>query len=85
MLQLHPDGEGSEHRLGQNLADGEQVQLVVPARVWQGASLAPGFDFALMGTTMAPGFDPAKYEAGIRQTLIHQYPKFTDRISQLTD
>jgi predicted cupin superfamily sugar epimerase len=31
-------------------------QVVVPRGVWQGAALAPGGAWALLGTTVAPGF-----------------------------
>ncbi|MGL4463895.1 MAG: cupin domain-containing protein [Planctomycetia bacterium] len=43
--------------LGTDLEHGQTLQSVVPAEVWQGSRLAPGGDWALLGTSMAPGFD----------------------------
>jgi predicted cupin superfamily sugar epimerase len=84
MLQLHPGGVGRPVVLGQDVAAGQQVQLVVPRGVWQGARLKDGGRFALLGTTMAPGFDPTDYEAGRREDLIREYPKYRQEIIRLT-
>ena len=84
MLCLHPDGRGDAVTLGHDLERGEQVQLTVPAGVWQGTSLVSDGDYALLGTTMAPGFKPDDYEAGDRRTLIRQYPHLGQIIEELT-
>lgn len=73
MLQLFEDGSSNVVKLGQNLAAGEQLQVVLPAGVWFGSRLVAGGSFALMGTTVAPGFDFADYERGSRAELIAQY------------
>lgn len=73
MLQLFEDGASKVVKLGQNLAAGEQLQVVLPAGVWFGSRLLAGGSFALMGTTVAPGFDFADYERGSRAELIAQY------------
>ena len=44
-------------RLGPNLGGGEHPQAIVPAGVWQGSRLAPGGEWALLGTTVHPGFE----------------------------
>jgi hypothetical protein len=54
MLQLYPDGTGGRLVLGQDLAQGELVQTVVPQGVWQGSRLVEGGEFALLGE-LAPG------------------------------
>jgi len=84
MLQLKPGGAGEAVLLGQNIAAGMHLQHVVPAGTWQGARLAPGGKFALMGTTMAPGFNPQDYEAGNRAELIARYPQYSALITWLT-
>ncbi|HEX9067618.1 MAG TPA: cupin domain-containing protein [Ktedonobacterales bacterium] len=86
MLLLHPDGHGETLTLGQEIASGQRVQLVVPSGVWQGSrlALARHRDWALMGTTMAPAFDDADFELGDRAALIAQYPAFADLIRGLT-
>ena len=84
MLQLDPAGAGREVVIGPDIAAGQHPQLVVPAGVWQGSILEPGYDFVLVGATMAPGFDYADYEPGRREELIGLYPAFADQIRRLT-
>ena len=84
MLQLWPDGSTRTLFLGSDILSGQQPQILVPGGVWQGCSLEPGGEFALMGTTMAPGFDYADYEVGARENLISRYPKEAEMIRQLT-
>jgi predicted cupin superfamily sugar epimerase len=83
-LRLHPDGRGEVVTIGNNLAAGQRPQLLVPRGVWQGARLAPGGRYALLGCTVAPGFDYADYESGKRATLAAAYPQFAERIATLT-
>lgn len=84
MLLLHPDGTGQKVLLGAGLADGMRPQVVVPSGVWQGSRVLEGGRFALLGTTMAPGFDPADFEAGDRESLVHAYPAFRESIEALS-
>ena len=84
MLQLFPGGAAREVVIGSDIAGGQQPQLVVPAGIWQGSRLEPGFDFVLLGATMAPGFDYADYEPGRRDELIGLYPDYAEQIRQLT-
>jgi predicted cupin superfamily sugar epimerase len=74
MLQLLHDGNSRMVTMGNDLAAGQQPQVVVRGNVWQGCKLAPGGKWALLGTTMSPGFDPADYEHGEAEALIGQYP-----------
>ena len=71
MVVLAPDGTLTEHRLGSNLAAGEQIQVLVPGGTWQGTRLIPGgtVGWALLGTTMTPGFRPDQFELATSQTL----------------
>jgi hypothetical protein len=84
MLQLHPDGKSGTVVLGSDLAAGHQPQAVVRGHIWQGCRLAPGGQWALLGTTMSPGFDYADFETGVRQELIAQYSDAADAIRQYT-
>ncbi len=84
LLLLHPDGTGEVRILGSDLARGMRPQVAVPGGVWQGARVAEGGRFALMGTTMAPGFDALDFEMGDRASLIHAYPAFRERIEILS-
>jgi predicted cupin superfamily sugar epimerase len=83
MLQLDDSG-GRIVTLGQDVASGQQLQVVVRGGVWQGSRLKPGGDFALLGCTVAPGFDFADYERGERAALIGLFPAFSERITLLT-
>jgi predicted cupin superfamily sugar epimerase len=82
MLQLLPDGSPRTITLGNDIAHGQQPQVVVRGNVWQGSRLAPGGKFALMGTTMSPGFDYADFEVGVGEKLTAQYPEAADKIKK---
>ena len=84
MLQLLPDGSMNTITLGHNILHNMALQVAVRRRVWQGARLAPGGRFGLLGTTTAPGFDVADYEDGDRDKLIAAYPAARDFIMALT-
>ena len=84
LLLLKPGGASEVVTLGQDILNGQRVQFVVPAGVWQGARLAPGGEFALLGTTMAPGFIDEDYIPGDRASLLGQYPDRTELIKLLT-
>ncbi len=84
MLLLYPDGTGREVTLGQDIQNGQLIQLVVPRGVWQGASLQKGGGFALLGTTVSPGFEYQDYIQGQRKSLVSGYSKYSRRIVELT-
>lgn len=84
MLLLYPDGSSEHTILGQDVTAGQQVQLVVPAEVWQGSRVKPGGSYSLLGTTMSPGFTPDDYDTGDRETLAKNYPLEARMIDQLT-
>jgi predicted cupin superfamily sugar epimerase len=84
MLQLWPDGSGKRVLIGTDIENGMAPQLVVPHGVWQGARLAAGGKFALLGCTVSPGFEYADYESGSRRQLCEEYPEHRDMIWALT-
>lgn len=84
MIQLHPDGSSNIITLGQDIMNGQQLQVVVPKDSWQGLYLKEGGTFGLMGTTMSPGFDYSDYEEGTREALLEQYPEHFELITRLT-
>lgn len=84
MLLLDPDGTHRVVTLGVDLHAGRRPQVIVPGGVWQGARLASGGEFALLGTTMAPAFDEADFELGKRVQLMAAYPQCVDHIEALT-
>ena len=84
MLQLWPDGSSRLVRMGQQLEADEQVQVLVPAGVWQGTRLLGQGRWALMGCTVCPGFDFADYKGGSADELIAGWPQEAERIRLLT-
>jgi len=84
MLQLHPDGTSKIIILGQDILNGQCVQAVVPAGIWQGCFLNQGGKFALLGCTVSPGFEFADYESGRQNELLNKYPEQKDLVIQLT-
>ena len=84
MLQLHPDGHSVLLTLGQDLRAGHNVQLVVPAGVWQGTRLVGDGKVALLGCTVTPGFDFADYQNARYEELAAKWPAEAARIRKLT-
>lgn len=84
MLQLHPDGRSEVITLGQDLAAGEKVQVLVPAGVWQGTRLKGDGRMALLGCTVTPGFDYDDYSSGNYADLAARWPARADLIRALT-
>ena len=84
MLQLLPDGGSAVVRLGPDLVAGEQVQLVVPAGVWQGTRLVGDGKMALLGCTVTPGFDFADYKNASFVELAARWPGEAERLCKLT-
>jgi uncharacterized protein len=84
MLQLHPDGSSVVLTLGQDLMDGQHVQVLVPAGVWQGLKLVGNGQIALLGCTVTPGFNYADYHNASRAELSARWPNQAERIRALT-
>jgi predicted cupin superfamily sugar epimerase len=84
MLQLHPDGSSAVITLGPDLQAGQQVQLVVPAGVWQGTRLVGDGKMALLGCNVNPGFDFADYRSGSYAELAEKWQAEAERIKALT-
>jgi hypothetical protein len=84
MLQLLPDGSSAVLTLGQDLAAGQQVQVHVPAGVWQGTRLVGEGKVALLGCTVTPGFEFADYRSAPCEDLVERWPGEAERIRGLT-
>ena len=84
MLQLFPDGGSAVLTLGPELSAGQQVQVIVPAGVWQGMRLLGGGKVALLGCTVVPGFNYADYHNAPFEELAARWPDQANRIRALT-
>ncbi len=72
------------HRLGANVAEGDSLQILVPANCWFGAMVNTPDSYALCGCTVAPGFDFQDFEMARKDTLLATYPEQSEIISRLT-
>jgi predicted cupin superfamily sugar epimerase len=84
MVQLWPSGEIKVVVLGQDLVAGQQIQLLVPAGVWQGTRLVGDGKVALLGCSVTPGFDFADYKNATYAELVRTWPAEAGRIKLLT-
>ncbi len=81
LVLLFPDGSSKDVIMGNDPLQGQLVQFVVPAGVWQAGHLVAGGKYSLFGCTMAPGFTDDMFEGGTRSQLLKDYP---DRIQDIT-
>lgn len=84
IYEIKPNGSLHVHRLGRDVGQGEQLQLVIPAGSWFASSVEETGGFALVGCTVAPGFDFADFELAERETLSKQFPQHAGLIALLT-
>jgi hypothetical protein len=84
MLQLYPDGRSALFTLGPDLIQGQHVQVLVPAGVWQGMRLIGAGKMALLGCTVTPGFNYADYRNAKFAELAGKWPEQATRIQALT-
>ncbi len=83
LVLLFPDGRGQEIILGSKILEGQHVQYIIPAGVWQAGYMLPGGRYSLFGCTMTPGFTSKGFEAGIASELLKQYPDYAEDIKRL--
>lgn len=83
-IHLYENGTGRVVRLGANFDADEQPQCLVPGGAWQGARLADGGRWALMGCTVVPGFEWGDFQLGDRLSLTSAYPDWSPLIEALT-
>lgn len=87
MLLLHPDGSSEQVTLGHDITNGEKLQHVVPAGIWQGSTgraRAGDEGYSLVSCVMVPGFVWTDFELGERNALVEAYPKVAREIEALT-
>ncbi len=82
LVLLEPGGTSRHHRLGHDLAGGDEVAVVVPAGTWMAARTTGRW--SLLGTTMAPGFTDECYEGADVEALHRGWPEETAAIDELT-
>lgn len=81
--QIDSEGRYFAAKLGQNIAAGEQMQVIVQAGSWFGAETTSS-EAALVGCAVAPGFDFADFELADRQVLLAGFGAHAAIIERLT-
>lgn len=84
MLQIFPDKTAKTVIMGNDLAKGQQPQVVVAANVWQGSRLVDGGQFALLGTTVAPGFEFKDMQTEGYEKLAGEFPAVKNKLKKFT-
>jgi predicted cupin superfamily sugar epimerase len=78
-------GEGvNVLKLGNDLENGESLQVTVPANYWFGAKVNSPDTYVLSSCTVAPGFDYNDFELADRKTLLKEFSELRDIITDLT-
>ncbi|MCB9170104.1 MAG: cupin domain-containing protein [Flavobacteriales bacterium] len=81
---IAPDGTCFRLALGNDLANGQVPQGVVPAGHWFASEVAVEDGFALVSCTVAPGFDFADFELARRDALASAFPQHQELIRRMT-
>lgn len=84
MFQILQDGTGRTIKIGNDIANGEVPQVIVPKDVWQGTKLLdpkPGA-WALLGCTVSPAFQFETFHIKNRDELTKMFPQHADKISK---
>ena len=83
LVLMYPDGSSKDVIMGNDLFNGQHVQYVIPAGVWQAGHMLEGGRYSLFGCTMAPGFTGDMFEGGTCDQLIDLYPQRAEDINML--
>ena len=86
-LTIHmitPEGEYQEIALGIDIEKGEVPQFVVPKHTIFGSSVKDADTFSLVGCMVSPGFDFLDFELFSEDSLLAEYPDFSEIIGRMT-
>lgn len=84
VYEINPDGSVTEHKLGNNPANGESFSRVIKAGNWFGSRVVKEAQYSLAGCTVSPGFDFNDFELADREQLTAIYPQHKQLIQELT-
>lgn len=74
----------SQHLVGNDLAAGQQPQLLVPKNTIFGSSVLENNDYSLVSCAVAPGFDFRDFELFSSEELLKDFPEHKEIIDRLT-
>ena len=82
---IHPDGHLETIVLGQNIAQGQRLQLTVKGGIWKASQLLDGeAGYGLISEAVSPGFDYADMTLGTEQKLTDTFPQHSELFKTLT-
>jgi predicted cupin superfamily sugar epimerase len=77
-------GDYKSYRVGNDIMNDEQLQVVVRGGDWFAAEVINSDSYSLISCSVAPGFDFADFELANRDKLINQFPQHEALIRSLT-
>jgi predicted cupin superfamily sugar epimerase len=80
---LDKQGHLKLKKLGNNPAQNESYQVVIPAGTWFAAELPEDVHMGLLSCMVAPGFDFEDFEMGTQEILLKQYPQYKNVVERL--
>jgi uncharacterized protein len=80
---INDQGEYFEKKLGLDLENNEEPQVLVPKNSIFGSSVSGENTFSLVGCMVSPGFDFQDFELLLKDDLLQKYPQYADIIHQL--
>jgi len=80
-LILHPDGHVETRILGDDLDNGQQLQLIVKGGCWKATELKTG-EFGLISEAVSPGFDYGDMELAEEIIIKNQFPQAWGQVSK---
>lgn len=81
--KITSDARLEESRLGENPAEGESLQVIIPAGSWFGAEVRRG-SYCLAGCTVSPGFSFEDFEMAPAEELSGRFPAHREIIFRLS-
>ncbi|MFY0254503.1 cupin domain-containing protein [Chitinophaga sp. 30R24] len=84
IYEIAPGGHLLVHKLGRDIQNGEQLQVIITAGNWFASRVEVPGGYALTGCTVAPGFDFADFELAEKGALMAAYPAYATLIDSLT-
>jgi len=84
VYEIDAAGAMHVHKLGRDLAGGEQFARVIPGGSWFALRCEVPGGFSLIGCTVAPAFDFEDFTLDDRAMLLKQFPQHARLIGEMT-
>ncbi len=84
IVTIGPDGMLGSWGIGPDPERGQELQVMVPAGTWFGATVDDPASYLLVGCTVSPGFAYEDFELATREALTAAYPSHRAIIERLT-